>query len=147
MTQNIKYIDKNGKEYSLMDIENYVARTKNDKQILKDWGITKKWYVFSIKGKTTIPKEIVMDFSSDLLREARIRGIEPQLQGTEFYNATERILSEKKGFGDKFINYIKGIEHFAKWSTVYINNLPDSAFALIEKGGEKTRKEKLNHAH
>jgi hypothetical protein len=31
----------------------------------------------------------------------------------------------------------------AKWTTKYINDLPDSAFALIEPGGEKTRRVKL----
>jgi len=35
------------------------------------------------------------------------------------------------------VTAVKGDEHKATWSTSYINNLPDSAFAAIESGGKK----------
>jgi len=35
----------------------------------------------------------------------------------------------------------------AKWTTAYINDLPDSAFALIEPGGEKDEEAKPFRGH
>jgi len=95
----------------------------------------------------TLPKEQVLteeDIKNKLVEinkqiAAKETGLKAPPEQTEQRAELDALYSERRGLEDALAELAKqrALLREAEWDPAYINDLPDSAFAVIDKGGEK----------